>query len=85
VKTLVAQISEDRRHRGIRIIDADQVAKREFSDWSMAYKPIRRTDPELRGLFRLVKSDDKVAQALGDGIAGQLLRGFYQTNFERAA
>jgi hypothetical protein len=85
VKTLVARISDDRRHRGIRIINAGQVAKREFSDWSMAYKPIRRADTELRGLLRLVKSDDKIARAQGDGIAGQVLRGFYQTNFERAA
>ena len=85
VTTLLARIGEDRRHGAVRVLHASKVPRREFAGWSMAYRPIRKTDVDLRELFRLVASDDPAIRARGDGVAAGLLRSFYDSRLQLAA
>ena len=48
VKVLYDAITEDRRHQGCIVIDEDELAERQFSDWSMGFSNL--TDPAVKAM-----------------------------------
>jgi hypothetical protein len=48
VKTLYDTITNDRRHHGNIVIDEDELAERQFSEWSMGFSNL--TDPAVKAM-----------------------------------
>ncbi len=58
VDALIEKIWVDRRHAGLRILMREEIAEREFPDWSMGFEDLdEATEETVPGLSRFLERD----------------------------
>jgi hypothetical protein len=86
VQRCFARVSRDPRHSGIIVVDNSPIARRQFGDWSMAFRDLDDADvqalPGYNSLFRQPLSLQEVAR---DESATQRLLHFFVGNLRQAA
>lgn len=63
VRRLVSVIEADPRHSGMRVLVEENIAAREFADWTMGFQPMAESREELPDGFRSTFDD---LEASGD-------------------
>ena len=60
LKTFKRRIRRDKRHAGIRILDASEVRERQFPDWTMGYRRLAtENDPAAPGYDDFLSRGDR--------------------------